>query len=84
MDLEYLEILERRVQEMIDLLRSTKEEKCLLEKQLADQAEAFQQLQQERGEVRQRVEKILGTLSNYNDDSGNAEMEQGGEQETSY
>lgn len=88
MDLEYLGVLEQRVQEVIELLRTTKEEKQHLELQLAEQKQAFQQLQEERGEVRQRVEHILGKLNDLNHASEpelvNQGVEPGGEQETSY
>lgn len=88
MDLEYLGVLENRVQAMIKLLQSTREEKRLLEEQLMEQAEAFQHLQQERNEVRQRVERILGTLNHVTEEAGTVLVPQGveqeGEQETSY
>lgn len=88
MDLEYLGVLESRVQAMIKLLQSTREEKRLLEEQLMEQAEAFQHLQEERNEVRQRVERILGTLNHVTEEAETALVPQGveqeGEQETSY
>lgn len=76
MDLEYLGILESRVQEMIKLLQTTKEEKRILEERLSEQSEAFQVLQAEREEVRQRVERILGNLSHVNHDPENVMAEQ--------
>jgi len=81
MDLEYLGILETRVQEMIRLLQTTTEEKRNLEAQLAEQAEAFQGLQAEREEVRQRIERILGNLSHVNHESEPVMAEQGAEEE---
>ncbi|MFQ5587390.1 MAG: hypothetical protein ACE5F7_00995 [Nitrospiria bacterium] len=88
MDLEYLGVLEQRVQDVIELLRETRREKQNLELELAEQKQAFQQLQQERGEVRQRVEHILGKLNDLNQGSEaelvNQGAEAGGEQETSY
>lgn len=88
MDLEYLGVLESRVQAMIKLLQTTREEKRLLEEQLMEQAEAFQHLQEERNEVRQRVERILGTLNHVTEEAETSLVPQGveqeGEQETSY
>ncbi|GEM_PF-1556163 len=81
MDLEYLGILETRVQEMIRLLQSTREEKRMLEARLAEQAEAFQGLQAEREEVRQRIERILGNLSHVNQEAESVMAEQGADQE---
>lgn len=88
MDLEYLGILESRVQEMIHLLQRTKEEKRILEEQLSGQSEAFQAMQAEREEVRQRVERILGNLNHVNHETEDVMAEQGagqeGGQETPY
>ncbi len=61
--MEDLDLLERRVHELIQQLKDLKEEKRTLEGQLSEQARSFQSLQQERVEVRGRVEKILGTLN---------------------
>lgn len=88
MDLEYLGILESRVQEMIDLLQKTREEKRILEERLSRRSEDFQALQAEREEVRQRVERILGNLNHVNPETENVMAEQGagqeGGQETPY
>ena len=69
MDLEYLGLLETRVQGMIDLLRTTKNENLLLKTELTEKTEALHLLQEERGQVRLRVEKILGALSHVGEDS---------------
>lgn len=82
MSLEYLEILEKRVQEMIDLVKHLKKRNASLEEELIQQKEAFHQLQQERSEVRQRVEGILETLNHLVDAGGSAATEREGEQET--
>ncbi len=88
MDLEYLGVLEKRVQEVIEFLRQTKAEKHRLEQELAEQKLAYQQLQQERGEVRNRVEHILGQLNQLQDEAAPELIQQGSEsgsgQETSY
>lgn len=69
MDLEYLGLLETRVQGMIELLRSTKNENRLLKTELAEKTETLHHLEEERGQVRLRVEKILTTLSQVGEDS---------------
>ncbi len=88
MELEYLGVLESRVQEMIRLLQTTKEENRVLEERLSEQSEAFQALQAEREEVRQRVERILGNLSHVDNETENVmaeqRMEPEGGQETPY
>ncbi|MDC4204462.1 MAG: cell division protein ZapB [Candidatus Manganitrophus sp.] len=60
---EQLEVLEARVQEMIELIKRLKREKEGLEARVNEQAREFRQLQEERGEVRLRIERILGTLN---------------------
>lgn len=60
---EQLEVLETRVQEMIELIKRLKREKEGLEAKVDEQARDFRQLQEERGEVRLRIERILGTLN---------------------
>lgn len=60
---EQLEVLEARVQEMIELIKRLKREKEGLEAKVDEQAREFRQLQEERGEVRLRIERILGTLN---------------------
>ena len=60
---EQLEVLETRVQEMIELIKRLKREKEGLEAKVNEQAREFRQLQEERGEVRLRIERILGTLN---------------------
>lgn len=60
---EQLEVLETRVQEMIELIKRLKREKEGLEAKVDEQAREFRQLQEERGEVRLRIERILGTLN---------------------
>ena len=82
MSLEYLEILEKRVQEMIDLVKHLREKNVSLEEELIQQKEAFHQLQEERGEVRRRVERILGTLSPLDEAEETISVEREGEQET--
>jgi len=60
---EQLEVLEARVQEMIELIKRLKREKEGLEAQIREREREFRQLQEERGEVRLRIERILGTLN---------------------
>lgn len=60
---EELEILETRVQAMIELIKKLKREKEGLEAKISEREREFRQLQEERGEVRLRIERILGTLN---------------------
>ncbi len=60
---EQLEVLESRVQAMIDLIKKLKMEKEGLEAKINQREREFRQLQEERGEVRLRIERILGTLN---------------------
>jgi chromosome segregation ATPase len=60
---EQLEVLESRVQAMIELIKKLKREKEGLEAKIDEQEREFRQLQEERGEVRLRIERILGTLN---------------------
>lgn len=59
---EQLEVLEARVQEMIELIKHLKKEKAGLEAKINQREKEFNQLQDERGKVRLRIEKLLGTL----------------------
>lgn len=60
---EQLEVLEARVQTMIELIKKLKREKEALEAKVSQREREFRQLQEERGEVRLRIERILGTLN---------------------
>ena len=60
---EQLEVLETRVQEMIELIKHLKKEKAVLEAKINQREKEFDQLHDERGEVRLRIEKILGALN---------------------
>lgn len=85
--MEDLDLLERRVHELIQQLKELKGEKCTLEARLNDQAASFQQLQQERTEVRGRVEKILDTLNHLGEDLTDSDtpyQEESSEQTTPY
>ncbi len=85
--LEDLDLLEKRVHELIQQLKDLKGEKRALEAQLSEQAESFLHLQQERAEVRGRVEKILGTLNHLGEDLNDSvieQQEQAPEQTTPY
>jgi len=62
MEIEQLEILESRVQEMIEFIRRLKSEKAQLETKLDQREKEFQALQGERGQVRLRIEALLGKL----------------------
>jgi len=84
--LEDLDLLEKRVHELIQQLKNLKAEKRDLETQLSEQSQSFQNLQQERVEVRGRVEKILGTLNHLDEDLNGSVIaqEQHPEQTTTY
>ncbi len=60
---EQLEVLESRVQTMIEMIKKLRGEKEGLEAKVSQREREFRQLQEERGEVRLRIERILGTLS---------------------
>ncbi|MFY9269463.1 MAG: hypothetical protein WAO55_06910 [Candidatus Manganitrophaceae bacterium] len=59
---EQLEVLESRVREMIEVIKKLKREKEGLEMRIAEREREFQQLQEERGEARLRIERIMETL----------------------
>ncbi|HZR46225.1 MAG TPA: cell division protein ZapB [Candidatus Manganitrophaceae bacterium] len=65
---EQLEVLEARVQEMIELIKHLKKEKAGLEAKLDQREKEFNQLQDERGKIRLRIEKLLGTLHHLNEE----------------
>jgi predicted nucleic acid-binding Zn-ribbon protein len=48
---------------MIELIKHLKKEKAVLEARINQREKEFDQLQDERGEVRLRIERILGTLN---------------------
>ncbi|HIE65778.1 MAG: cell division protein ZapB [Nitrospira sp.] len=62
MELEQLEILESRIQEMVGFVRRLKSEKAQLETRLDQREKEFQALHEERGKVRLRIEALLGKL----------------------
>jgi predicted nuclease with TOPRIM domain len=68
MELEQLETLESRVQEMIEFIKRLKNEKVQLEVKLDQREEAFQALHGERAKVRQRIEGLLGKLDHLEKD----------------
>lgn len=84
MDLEYLTVLEKRVQEMIALLKRLKQEKEALEIELREREEASKTLYQERGVLRERVENILATIKHLDEGANTDTMEQETEKATSY
>jgi len=84
MELEYLTILEKRVEEMIELIKTLQDEKNSLAGQLREEEKAAQALHQERGDVRERVEKILMKINQLDDTDPNPAMEQETEQANSY
>ncbi|MFQ5779545.1 MAG: cell division protein ZapB [Nitrospiria bacterium] len=69
MELAQLEILETRVQEMIELIKRLKKEKAELEEKIDQREKECQDLQEERGKVRLRIEKLLGRLNHLEKDS---------------
>ncbi|MFQ5779600.1 MAG: cell division protein ZapB [Nitrospiria bacterium] len=69
MELAQLEILEARVQEMIELIRHLKKEKAELAAKIDQREKECQGLQEERGAVRLRIEKLLVKLNHLEKDS---------------
>ncbi len=65
---EQLEVLETRVQEMIELIKHLKKEKAGLEAKINQREKEFNQLQDERGKVRLRIERLLGTLNHLDEE----------------
>jgi len=59
-----LELLASRVSEMIERLKILQLEKETLSSEIRKQENACQQLQEERRQIRKRIEKLLGTLNN--------------------
>lgn len=68
MELEQLEILESRVQEMIKFIKHLKNEKAQLEAALGQREKEFRTLHEERGKVRLRIEGLLGKLDHLEKD----------------
>ncbi|MFQ5579045.1 MAG: cell division protein ZapB [Nitrospiria bacterium] len=62
MELQQLEVLESRVQEMIEYIQRLKSEKAELKTRLDQSEKEFQALHDERGKVRLRIEALLGKL----------------------
>jgi hypothetical protein len=58
-----LEILESRVSQMIERLKTVQMEKLKLVSEVSRQEGIFRKLQEERKVVRKRLEKLLGTLN---------------------
>ncbi len=84
MELEYLTILEKRVKEMLEMIKTLREENHRLECQLTEREKSTQALRQERSEVRGRVEKVLTKLNHLVDDENHSILETEVEQATSY
>lgn len=58
-----LEILEVRVSEMIEKIKTLRLEKEQLSSEMSKRDSTFRQFQEERRQVRKRLEKLLGTLN---------------------
>ncbi|MFQ5542991.1 MAG: hypothetical protein ACE5FY_01415 [Nitrospiria bacterium] len=74
MELEYLSVLESRVQQMISLIKQLREEKQLLENKLNEQQREFEGIQQERANIRDRVERILETINHLESGGSRSDM----------
>lgn len=59
---QHLEELEAKVQQMMAMIRKLREEKIALEEQLSRREREFLQIQEEKGAVRERIERILEDL----------------------
>ncbi len=68
MELEQLETLESRIQEMVEFIKRLKSEKAQLEATLGRREEEFQSLHEERGKVRLRIEALVGKLDHLEKD----------------
>ncbi|MEK6576049.1 MAG: cell division protein ZapB [Nitrospirota bacterium] len=62
MDMENIDLLEKKIKKVVDMMKALKEENWKLEERLADKDKEFLRLEEEQKAVRSRIEKILGEL----------------------
>jgi predicted nuclease with TOPRIM domain len=67
---QQMELLESRVTEMLKRVKSLRSEKAQLQEQIGKQASTLSQLLEERRLVRNRVEKLLGTINHVSGEEG--------------
>lgn len=60
--MENIDLLEKKIKKVVDMMKALKEENWRLEKRLADKDKEFLRLEEEQKAVRSRIEKILGEL----------------------
>lgn len=58
----HMEELEAKIQQMLGMIRRLREEKVYLEERLVQQERELLQWQEEKGVVRERIERILEEL----------------------
>jgi septal ring factor EnvC (AmiA/AmiB activator) len=62
MDMENIDLLEKKIKKVVDMMKALKEENWKLEERLAEKDKEFLRLEEEQKSVRSRIEKILGEL----------------------
>ncbi|MEK7307126.1 MAG: cell division protein ZapB [Nitrospirota bacterium] len=60
--MENIDLLEKKIKKVVDMMKALKEENWKLEERLADKDKEFLRLEEEQKAVRSRIEKILGEL----------------------
>lgn len=60
--MENIDLLEKKIKKVVDMMKALKEENWRLEERLADKDKEFLRLEEEQKAVRSRIEKILGEL----------------------
>ncbi|MEK7825590.1 MAG: cell division protein ZapB [Nitrospirota bacterium] len=60
--MENIDLLEKKIKKVVDIMKAMKEENGKLEERLAEKDKEFLRLEEEQKAVRSRIEKILGEL----------------------
>ena len=60
--MENIDLLEKKIKKVVDMMKALKEENWKLEERLAEKDKEFLRLEEEQKAVRSRIEKILGEL----------------------
>lgn len=60
--MENIDLLEKKIKKVVDMMKTLKEENWKLEERLAEKDKEFLRLEEEQRAVRSRIEKILGEL----------------------
>ncbi len=60
--MENIDLLEKKIKKVVDMMKALKEENWKLEERLTEKDKEFLRLEEEQKAVRSRIEKILGEL----------------------